>query len=411
MSFSHYSTNGMPQSLRDLVKQSAIARKSKDFLNRPSASGNYKDKYNNLLTSLPTRLTNYLKKKLYYKKNHITGFRLSPEQEFHITGADKKLIRKYFNNKSKPKPKQYFPSKAFRNNDPRVPKNIKNTFEKPINMGMFVPNKGETYYNGPVNNSFMLDARDFSDSFKNPLALGRVSERADIQRHEMLRDDVSFGFNLDDTRFDPRSDPEMMRDQFESKLPSGTGYKYFPKHHHIHNHSKYNSQYRITPESYTDRDPRNKYIISDLSKKKQGKYQNNLSVNYRGYDNSCPSYSKKQREIIGGKSYMDTKNKVVVPKIATKSKDLNTYGYTMMKYAHTYNNFIDRDVETALTRGMPHHTRRSYGYRNPEAHYFDFLPDDFVNEERVWHGARGGVSTRRDNKAMAEQQFHHRGVY
>ena len=387
MSFSYYSTNNYNE---DKLKHT-----------------NYK---------LTPRLVNYLKKKIYYKKNHIISV-MTPEQEFQITDRDKELIRKYFDNRkqSRDKHKQYFPSKAFRNNDPRVPKNIKNDFKTPINMGMFVPNKGKTYYDGPVNNSFVLDARDFSDSFKK-------------KKHEILQqDDDLFGFNLDDTRFDPRTDPKMMRDQFESKLPSGTGYKYFPKHHHIHNHSKYNSQYRITPESYGDSDrdsykrsvanrvanvtdPRNKYIISDLSRKKNGDYQNNLSVASRGYDNN-PLSCKPTREIMDGKSYMDTKNKIVVPTVATKAKDLNTYGYTMMKYAHTYNNFIDRDVETALTRGMPDHTRKSYGLRNPEEHYFDFLPDDFVSEQRVWHGARGGVSTRRDNKAIAEQQFHHRGVY
>ena len=102
MSFSHYSTNDNYSYNKDKLKHN-----------------NYK---------LTTRLVDYLKKKIYYKKNNIISV-MSPEEEFQITDRDKELIRNYFKNKKQlrdTKPKQYFPYRAFRNNDPRVPKTIKN---------------------------------------------------------------------------------------------------------------------------------------------------------------------------------------------------------------------------------------------------------------------------------------------
>ena len=58
-----------------------------------------------------------------------------------------------------------------------------------------------------------------------------------------------------------------------------------------------------------------------------------------------------------------------------------------------------------MIRGMPQHTTKSYGYRNPEEHYYDFLPADFVNENTVESWQRGGVSTRRANKGLARQRY------
>jgi len=67
---------------------------------------------------------------------------------------------------------------------------------------------------------------------------------------------------------------------------------------------------------------------------------------------------------------------------------------------------INIALETEMIRGMPRHTTKSYGYRNPFEHYFEYLDDDFQNPDNSvepWH--RGGEPTRFTNKKLAKQSF------
>ena len=65
----------------------------------------------------------------------------------------------------------------------------------------------------------------------------------------------------------------------------------------------------------------------------------------------------------------------------------------------------DVNLETSIIHGMPHHTSKSYGYRNPSEHYYDYIDDTMQRPEHViFPIPRGGIPTRLNNK-------HHRKVY
>lgn len=291
---------------------------------------------------LEPRLQEYLKKKKYYKENGIKPV-ISLEEEFQITNPDRRILRAFvkgsrdiyqnkkygIENQNKKSKKQYFPSKEFRN-DKRVPKLKQPNMEKPPNMGMFAPdNINDVFYElgsyeNPIEENYIMDSRDFPENIT--------------------------GYNIDDTRFDPRTDPYMD--------VSVKGEKKYDKH---------TSQYRIDPKK---------------------------------------TYSKQTKPHFSEKSDMDIKNKVVIPNVSSNNKrSQTTFDYKMGPIKNDI--LQDRGYETQLIRGMPHHTKKSYGYRNPQEHYYQYIDDDFQNMHNTvepW-GARGGVSTRRSNKALAKQKF------
>ncbi len=365
---------------------------------------------------LEPRLQEYLKKKAFYKKNNIKPC-IKPEEEYQITSRDKRALRAFLKGRTniynpqlakidedgQCRPgKTFFPSKGFRD-DPRVPKlKKKNKNVKPINRGMFVPdNEFESYYEDPIREDVnpMMDSRDFSNK------------------------DIS-GFSLNDSRFDPRTDPYIE-----------PGPEKF---------SKYNSQYRINPgdppyNPKQDPDPRNNYIISDLGQRNQ-ECKNNSGLSLIGTDKAYSTYDSFQRSpnfnlinkddrkkfyknsgygdfaepSFSERSHMDTDNKMVIPKLSSGTKrDLNTSKYRMMPYFADpeKSEDVNIDLETAMIRGMPSNTTKSYGYRNPAEHFYQYV-DPAFNDERfvVEPWIRGGVSTRRDNKALAKQRAYRRHV-
>ena len=389
---------------------------------------------------LEPRLQEYLKKKKYYRDTNIEPC-IKPESEFQITSRDKKALRAFLKGRKdiykndkfnqfkqdKPKKKQYFPSKTFRNNDSRVPELKQENKNKPANMGMFAPEIGEAYFEGPQRElDEIMDFRDLTGhnrSFSKPIIT--MDDEGEIggpqgyhsmgQRFvESLPSQQSWGgsdntyelfegkgFDIDDTRFDPRSDPRIY-----------PGPEKYPK---------CSSQYRVSG----DPDPRNKFMINDLTKKNSsnnGQFssfdnsnQNNKLLNGKVSDilKKQKRYGEINRGSFSEKSDMDFKNKMVIPRMGKNpKKDLNTANYRMMPYFHTNEEIKDSNLEDTLIRGMPYNaSKRSYGYRQPEENYFQYLDEDFQNPDNsVEPWMRGGESTRRDNKMLAKQKYY-RDVY
>jgi hypothetical protein len=210
---------------------------------------------------LEPRLQEYIKKKKYYKENNIDPC-ISLEDQYQITNRDKRMLRDFFRgkkdiyndcnryqNKSSTKRRQYFPSKEYRDSDPKFNKIKikKEKFDKPKNRGMFVPDKGKPLYEDPIQNVDIMDSRLLSNTYNKNLdnTFNKLQDNSYNNKQEHMKDksecqyNKNFnGFKLNDTRFDPRTDPKM-NPGFEK-------------------HNKYDSQYRIDP------DPRNKFIIGDL---------------------------------------------------------------------------------------------------------------------------------------------------
>lgn len=407
---------------------------------------------------LEPRLQEYMKKKRYYKKNNITPC-VSLEKEYQISSLDKRALRDFLSGRTdlyntepaklennvcksdrSKSTKQYFPSKSFRDDDSRVPEISKNrnkqNNELPINRGMFFPNEDESYYDDPIKpTNPMMDSRDFVQDVnynvgsKGGLNGGgsgsKLSEPDFYQGNQQRFDQVldpehsqnkqKQGFSLNDQRFDPRTDPYM------DPGPE--------------NKNKYDSQYRVSqdidPRKYGN-DPRNKYIVSKLNNKEpeiknnsgiQMTSGNNSYSNYPDYQNNDYNlvtdhdkqqfsrhngYGQMDRQPFSEKSTMDLENKMVIPKMTNNlNKGLDHSSYRMMPYFRDPKeaNKINIDTETSMIRGMPSHTTKSYGYRNPAEHHYQYIDPEFNNPENsVESWMRGGESTRRDNKSLAKQR-------
>lgn len=314
-----------------------------DFPSKAEVVDRIKHQRNDGSIMLEPRLQAYLKRKLYLKKHNINPC-IAPEEEYQVTDMDKNVLKIFLKNRKKTpqKPdKKFFPSIKFRYGDERVPINKKPVDTKPLNRGMFVPDDDNDYYEGPINRDMpMPDMREVT------------------------------GYSINDTKFRPRSDPEMNYPWVSGKAK----------------HNKHLSQYR------TDED------LIDYSK-----FKVISSDNFKNYG----SYANMANPTFSEKSDMDTTNKTVTPRVKSNNKrGLSTYDYRMCQFIGEDREIKDSEFETALIRGMPSNTTKSYGYRNPYEHYFQFIEDDFQNPDNsVIPGFRSGVSTRRDNKALAKQNY------
>ena len=165
---------------------------------------------------LEPRLQEYIKKKKYYKDNNIEPC-ISLEKEYLITVRDKKFLKEFIKGRrdmykrenqqlkserrNKQQPKRSFPSKQFRDDDPRVPKLKNLAHEMPINRGMFVPEgDNELYYEDPIQEvDEIMDARDLkssTDDYNHRDPYNSYGFRYDKGGQD--------GFDLDNNRLDPR---------------------------------------------------------------------------------------------------------------------------------------------------------------------------------------------------------------
>jgi hypothetical protein len=380
------------------------------------------------------RLQEYLKKKKMYKLNNIAPC-INLEQEFQITSRDRKSIRSFLkgrtdlyhdqpsslekkNRRSNDKKKLFPSSLNGLREDSRV-KVFNNDNEMPPNMGMFYPNEEEAFYEinqnpNPVNP--LMDVRDFGQSHGPKYPIGGVEQYnkplESTHKNKNLKNVT--GYPLDEQRFDPRSDLRM---------DPGPQTK-----------DKYTSQYRVHKH-----DVRNNHIISNLNNNnpnadmindtginsacgntsysnfpdyQQNDYNlvtNQQQNNFARESNHNNGYGNLGRQSYSEKSVMDFDNKMVIPKVSNNTnKNLNTANYKTMPFFANPNGSdnIKIDVETAMIRGMPTNTTKSYGYRNPSDHYYQFTGEEFgpqVVNNLVEPWARGGESTRRDNKSVAKE--------
>lgn len=341
---------------------------------------------------LEPRLQEYLKKKRYYVENNIHQT-VPIEKEFQINETDLQLIRAYMSgdkdvyNKDKyskitgiknsyenNKEKRYFPSKEYRDNDDRVPDIRDLQIRKNANMrnmGMFVPDDGQNYYDENLrDDNLMLDSRDFPEY--NPK-----------------------GFDIKNSKFRPTIDP---------KIDPGKEY-----------YNKESSPYYIDQRT-NDPDPRNKRIISNLKNKIQNN-KNSISnqSNFSSLDNfndnilTEDNYSFFEEE-NDGESTLDINNKVVIPKLnnnAKRGQEYNNYRFECGSGMDVRNS----ELENELMRGMPSYRpkNKSYGYRNPSENYFDYVDMDFqnpINSVESW--SRGGSATRLENRKIAKNNVYTR---
>jgi len=96
---------------------------------------------------------------------------------------------------------------------------------------------------------------------------------------------------------------------------------------------------------------------------------------------------------------MDVNQKVARPAHGTRGKCyFNTSTYQPIPYMGTKAGLKDINASNALQCGYPTRGAKSYGYKNPSEHYFDYIDDDLQKPEHtVMPFPRGGMQTRNDN--------------
>ena len=119
-------------------------------------------------------------------------------------------------------------------------------------------------------------------------------------------------------------------------------------------------------------------------------------------------------------TYLNTNTDMMLDSRDLNNKNINKPIDTPLRYNKTYNHTnppptvsalnyseIDHELEMNMLKGTPSHTTKSYGYKNPSEHYFDYVDPRYTNMELF---PRGGVSTRMDNTKQAKKQEYERFI-
>jgi hypothetical protein len=144
----------------------------------------------------------------------------------------------------------------------------------------------------------------------------------------------------------------------------------------------------------------NKMIFDDYNQtgKKHDRESYYMHLNQYDRENIRPEYS------LSARGHMDTEHKIYIPSMDHNKTTLDTSQYAPAPYKGQGFGNNDISVESSMIHGAPTKTFKSYGYRNPAEHYFNYIDPAHANrDESVFGFPRGGVSTRLDNKKMRRQ--------
>lgn len=321
---------------------------------------------------LEPRLQEYIRKKKYYKENNIQPV-IRLEKEFSITEHDKKVIKNFLRgkkdmyktenleiNNTKSVKKNYFPSRKFRKDERLEKFKNKERFDQPKNLGMFAPEDGEDFYDyDTVEDNDFFDSRDFDDSRFDP----RVDPRMRPGRRDL----------------DPDRSPYNVNGQVGDRLYNDGGR--FNGNEVLFNQMLDKDVLAAAPNRYRSR---------------AGNPVHNESLQWNKKDR------KRNNEAVYGfsrQSKLDEDNKTFYPSLNSR-EPLDYSDYMAVPFAGHGKGACDVNLETEMLHGIPSRASKSYGYRNPEEHYYDYVDPDFQNEQNSaslpYHGF--GFPTRLQNK-------------
>jgi hypothetical protein len=338
---------------------------------------------------LEPRLIEYLNKKEYYKNHPNIKPSVNFEREFSITKHDLYKIKNMLRgkrdvydykhselNKNYIKPQQYFPSTEFRD-DKRVQKISPEVPKKIANRGMFVPEKGNSYYEGPVRDvDIIMDSRDFRSNAEQ-----KVNDSS---------------FNMNESRFDPRIDDRIPRGNLDPNAISS--------HYNVSgqiDNRRYSSEAHDHSKDQYNNDLITRDMISGPNEMGSGKNSGPLAFDF------FKTTSQPNLNQFSEMSDMDTKNRIVIPKVSSSpNKSMNTSDYMAVPYMGGGTDDRNTDLETDMLRGMPTRTQKSYGFRNPEEHHYNYIDPQFQSHQNtVMSFPRGGEQTRGENRQTARKPY------
>lgn len=344
---------------------------------------------------LEPRLQEYLKRKEFFRKNNIRPD-IPLEKEFQITKDDIKNIRKMMKGKTDIYDQQKYPLKdkdkkrknKLKNpgSDPRIPKGKGIKYDKPKNMGMFADE--DVYYEIP------------SEMHKGPL-----------HARDIINNDIDIDYNgIDNKSLDQIKKKRNKRNKNKKKIS---------KYGSIHNMGMYpDLDIKKNSKSYA-RESMDlnddiigsmppKFTKKNFKLKNKPKKQWNPYMEYNYYPSEMTSniykhkYGGFNQYDLNETSYMDFDSRKMIPRIKENNKQMNPQ-HNMVPFMGHGKGMSDTCLETELIRGMPSRTSKSYGFENPEEHFFQYLDEDIQQAENfVLPFPRGGESTRLKNKKKSE---------
>lgn len=401
---------------------------------------------------LEPRLQEYIKKKSYYKKNNIIPG-VSAEQEYNITKEDIKRMKALMNGEKDVynyKKKDKFiacedderdnknfsgfenDAEEMHRNDPRFKRylnKVKNDKE--------MMKQRYSYSDFQDNNNFnpILDESYETNETRENLFISNKDERLRNKYNDMNRELRENKNNTSGNTFPGGSD------QFDNY-----GVFEVVKDDEPEFHASYN---RLEPKITKDYSMKNRYQYSNPFQSQSRRTYNSapptVQNNVRIYPmkNNVPmkeptmhdprvgavigeleTYATKINNTYHSMNDMDNEHKMVIPNARNNGKKaINTASYRSMPYLGKGDGVRDISIETELTQGIECRTRRysdnkeenqmyleqnsglpargakSYGYRNPVEHYFQYVSDDLQDPSHVVMDR--GYASRLDNHAVA----------
>lgn len=341
---------------------------------------------------LEPRLQEYIKKKIYYKKNGInTGVPL--EQEYDISQEDLRRLKAFksgdkdiysykkqnqFLDKFQ-KPKFDFDPDQVYKSDIRY-----HRFAKKLKRDKDAMQQRHNYDN--------LD-NDYENAF-NPIT--KLGENNKHHIDDNQRDGNPNNWHLRDSHLYAPRDVNLLdaRDfnlEINKKQMQGFNNKYKSdpyaqsKRVYSMNGSPENGYPKYTPQT-------------DFA---QTQYNNNYNPRLQEIIGNLDSYGNQIKPQYQHMAEMDKDFKVVIPNaMCNDKKSYNSSSYRPVPYIGRAEGIRDIDIECKLRNAPITKTSKSYGYRNPAEHYYDYISDDIQNPDHVVFDP--AISTRLDNHKVAK---------
>ena len=305
---------------------------------------------------LEPRLQEYLKKKLYYKKNHIMES-VPLEQEFDISKEDIKRI------------------KAFSNGD--------NIYDKKL-QGNFIERARQ-----PKSFSFNADAVYKADPRYQRLQKKIMKDKEAMQtRHDQGSFSQDYFKPITNFFREPNMNDNIYKKELAPLTPMDS------RADNSRNIYECKTKFR-SPQTYTDQ-------THFISENNDNDNDNNTSLgriigSMQSYGNECnePYYERP--------SEMDTDFKMVIPNIKSNGKkSINSSSYRAVPYAGRSAGIRDIGIESDVKYSASTRGGKSIGYPNPTEHYYDYISKDLQDPRNVVNDR--GISTRLVNKKVAHKR-------
>lgn len=310
--------------------------------------GEYEEVVSNPTMGLEPRLFDYVKKKLMFKKHHVTPM-MAPEDEYFIKPQDIKTIKDFIR----------------RNN-----------------------------YNMKIFSDFVdVEKTKFrEDDLKNDYRFERLRRKQQLDKQAQKEKDnygiISNRYDMYSTDFaSANSSTKPTRKQndetYGNELRKGE-IQFFTRG----NSPRMNSKYEVQPPKISSITYEEVPVAPEIQYNETLHYGTNLidTTHMKKINQVIGNLDSYKHKIIRGDRYeteMDTVNKVVIPSNVTNCKREIENNYLAMPYFKSEGD-SDVDIDTYLKFGQtPSRASKSLGYPNTSEYCFNYINDDMQKPEHT----------------------------